>query len=149
MFDNIPHELLLKAVDSHFPEKWVRTYIERWLKAPVVMTNGEPRERQRGTPQGGVLSPLLSNLFMHYANDLWMQRQIPDLPWCRYCDDGLVHCKSKKQAEYVEDILGKRMASLGLELHPEKTRIIHCVDARRQEIPGDHETSFVFLGYEF
>ena len=149
LFDNIPHDLLLKAIKIHCEEKWIITYVERWLKAPVMDGSEVLAQKERGTPQGGVLSPLLSNIFMHYAMDMWMQKQFCELPWVRYCDDGLVHCMSYKQAKYVKDLLSKRMNSLGLELHPDKTKIIHCSDDRRPKLPGKHENSFTFLGYEF
>lgn len=149
LFDNISHDLLMKAVRCHFPEKWVQTYIERWLKAPMVAPDGAVAVREKGTPQGGVLSPLLSNLFMHYATDMWMRREFPDLPWCRYADDGLVHCLSLKQAQMVRDKLARRMKEVGLELHPEKTAIVHCKDDRRRKTADWPTTSFEFLGFEF
>ena len=149
LFDKIPHDLLMKAVRLHFPEKWVCLYIERWLKAAMINPDGTVAARKQGRPQGGVLSPMLSNLFMHYASDLWMKREFQDLPWCRYSDDGLVHCKTKKQAEFVRDRFAKRLAEVGLEIHPEKTRIVQCVDDRRKKVAGKHFTSFTFLGFEF
>ena len=141
LFDKIPHDLLMKAVRLHFPEKWVCLYIERWLKAAMINPDGTVAARNQGTPQGGVLSPMLSNLFMHYASDLWMKREFQDLPWCRYSDDGLVHCKTKKQAEFVRDRFAKRLAEVGLEIHPEKTRIVQCVDDRRKKVAGKHTLS--------
>jgi group II intron reverse transcriptase/maturase len=149
LFDNISHDLLMKAVCLHFPEKWVKMYIERWLKAPMVNPDGTVSDRVSGTPQGGVLSPLLSNLFMHYATDLWMRREFPDLPWCRYADDGLVHCLSEKQAKMVRDKLERRLQGVGLELHPEKTCIVYCRDDRRRRSTNWPVTSFEFLGFEF
>ena len=115
----------------------------------MINPDGTVAARNQGTPQGGVLSPMLSNLFMHYASDLWMKREFQDLPWCRYSDDGLVHCKTKKQAEFVRDRFAKRLAEVGLEIHPEKTRIVQCVDDRRKKVAGKHFTSFTFLGFEF
>ena len=98
LFDNIDHDLLLKAVRKHVQCEWALIYIERWIKAPMVR-DGMIIERTRGTPQGGVISPILSNLFLHYTFDLWMKRTHPDLPWCRYADDGLVHCRTEQEAE--------------------------------------------------
>jgi len=109
LFDNISHELLLKAVRRHIQCKWALIYIERWLKAPMVK-DGERIERDCGTPQGGVISPILANLFLHYTFDLWMEREHPDLPWCRYADDGLVHCRSEQEAEALKATLQARLA---------------------------------------
>jgi RNA-directed DNA polymerase len=113
--------------------KWALLYIERWLTAPMVQEDGIIIERRRGTPQGGVVSPILSNLFMHYAFDLWIRRTHPDLPWCRYADDGLVHCRSERGAEALRAELQARLAECHLELHPTKTKIVYCKDARRKE----------------
>ena len=131
LFDNLPHDLLLKAVRKHVKCKWALLYIERWLAVPMEK-NGEIIERARGTPQGGVVSPILSNLFMHYAFDLWMTRTHPDLPWCRYADDGLVHCRSEQQAEALMAELDSRLAVCGLQMHPTKTKIVYCKDGRRR-----------------
>jgi len=147
LFDNLPHELLLKALRKHVHERWVLLYIERWLRAPMELEDGTRIERNRGTPQGGVVSPVLSNLFLHYAFDAWMKREYPELPWCRYADDGLVHCRSLEEAEAIKSALHKRLAECGLELHPAKTRIIYCKDGNRK---GKYSTtSFDFLGYTF
>lgn len=138
LFDNLPHDLLLKAIRKHVTCKWALLYIERWLAAPMEK-NGEVIERTRGTPQGGVVSPILSNLFMHYAFDVWMTRAHSDLPWCRYADDGLVHCRSEHQAEALKAELGGRLAACGLQMHPTKTKIVYCKDQRRRgEIPECH-----------
>nr|WP_244443445.1 group II intron reverse transcriptase/maturase [Bradyrhizobium sp. Ai1a-2] len=146
LFDNLPHDLLLKAVRKHVKCKWAPLYIERWLTAPMEK-NGEILERTRGTPQGGVVSPCLANLFMHYAFDLWMTRTYPDLPWCRYADDGLVHCRSEQQAEAVKAEHGARLAECGLQMHPTKTKIVYCKDNRRK---GNYpNVVFDFLGYQF
>ena len=107
-------------------------YIERWLTAPMEQDDGERTERTRGTPQGGVISPILSNLFMHYAFDLWMTRTHPDLPWCRYADDGLVHCRSAQEAQALKAELQARLAECRLELQPTKTKIVYCRDGRRR-----------------
>lgn len=147
LFDNIPHELLMKAVHKHTECKWVVLYIERWLKAPLQTSSGELVARDRGTPQGGVISPLLSNLFLHYAFDLWMQRYHSDKSWCRYADDGLIHCETEEQAQQLLGELRLRFEECGLELHPDKTRIVYCKDDNRKDKHG--ETSFDFLGYTF
>ena len=147
LFDNIPHELLMKAVRKHTDCKWVILYIERWLKVPMICKDGKQVERTRGVPQGGVISPVLSNLFMHYVFDLWMKRNYPENPWCRYCDDGLVHTKTEKEALDILTALGDRFRECGLELHPEKTRIVYCKDGNRRS-PYSSK-SFDFLGYTF
>ena len=147
LFDNIDHELLLRAVRKHVTCAWALLYIERWLTAPMQQEDGTIVERSRGTPQGGVVSPILANHFMHYAFDTWMTRRTPDLPWCRYADDGLVHCRSEKEAQSICEALAARLAECGLELHPTKTKIVYCKDHRRK---SKHETvSFDFLGYCF
>jgi len=147
LFDNIDHALLLRALRKHVTCAWALLYIERWLTAPMRQEDGSLVGRSRGTPQGGVVSPLLANLFMHYAFDLWMAREYPDLRWCRYADDGLVHCRSGIEAQRLRDALAARLAECGLELHPSKTKIVYCRDHRRR---GKHETvSFDFLGYGF
>ena len=147
LFDNIEHGLLLKALDKHTDCKWVRLYIERWLTAPLQLADGTLVQRTRGTPQGGVVSPLLANLFLHYTFDVWMTRTYPEAPWCRYADDGLVHCRSVKEAQEIKLALEARFAACGLTMHPAKTKIVYCKDGRRT---GTHEhTKFTFLGYEF
>jgi len=146
LFDNLSHELLMRAVRKHVQEKWVILYIERWLKAPIL--KGESLEKRKcGVPQGGVISPVLSNLFLHYAYDLWMQRNHPKVPWCRYADDGLLHCKTEQEAEQMLKLLKQRFIECGLELHPDKTQIVYCKDgSRKAEYP---KTEFTFLGYTF
>lgn len=147
MFDNIDHDLLMKAVRKHTSCKWVVLYIERWLKAPMQLADGSLVERTKGTPQGGVVSPLLSNLFMHYAFDVWMSRTFPQAPWCRYADDGLVHCQTEQEAQQIKAALAARLAECKLELHPDKTRIVYCKDGDRI---GEYPTTeFDFLGYTF
>jgi len=147
MFDNIDHELLMKAVRKHTDNKWVILYIERSLVAPIKMPDGTIKERNSGVPQGGVLSPVLANLFMHYAFDLWMGRKNPHNPWARYADDGVIHCRSMDEAERVLESLRARMQECKLEIHPEKTRIVYCRSYKNQE-RHEHE-SFDFLGYTF
>jgi RNA-directed DNA polymerase len=146
LFDNISHELLLKAVRKHVTCKWALLYIERWLTAPMEQ-NGNRIERTRGTPQGSVISPILSNLFLHYAFDLWMKRTHPALPWCRYADDGLVHCRTEKEAEALKAELQTRLAECQLEMHPTKTRIVHCKVSNRRR--AYQNVKFDFLGYCF
>ena len=147
LFDNIDHTLLMRAVRKHVECRWGLLYIERWLKAPMVNEAGEKIERHCGTPQGGVVSPILSNAFLHYAFDLWMVRTHPDLPWCRYADDGLVHCRSEQEAKALKAELQARLAACGLELHPTKTQIVYCKDGKRKrKYPN---VKFDFLGYCF
>jgi RNA-directed DNA polymerase len=146
-FDNIPHELLMRAVRKHAPEKWVLLYVERWLKAPAQNEQGQLTTREKGTPQGGVASPLLANLFLHYGFDAWMAREYPSIPFERYADDAIVHCRTKKEAESLREAIILRMAECGLELNLQKTKIVYCQDADRR---GTHEhEKFTFLGYEF
>jgi RNA-directed DNA polymerase len=147
LFDNIDHELLMKAVRKHTNNPWVILYIQRWLVAPFHMPDGTIKERTKGTPQGGVISPVLANLFLHYAFDMWMERNHPSNAFARYADDGVVHCSSLEEAEQLHKSLKERFAQCGLELHPEKTRIVYCKDDdRREEYP---DTKFDFLGYTF
>lgn len=147
LFDNINHDLLMKAVCKHTDNPWVILYIQRWLKAPFLMPDGTAKERTKGTPQGGVISPILANLFLHYAFDMWMARNHSDKPFARYADDAVTHCRSREDAEKLHDSLKKRFAECGLELHPTKTRIVYCKDDDRR---GEHpETKFDFLGYTF
>ncbi len=146
-FDSIPHDLVERAVAHHTDLPWVRLYVARWLRAPVQRPDGTLEERTKGTPQGGVISPLLANLFLHYAFDLWMRRNFPSVRFERYADDAIVHCGSERQARAVLDAIRGRFEQCGLELHPEKTRIVYCKDDDR---PGDFEpVKFDFLGYTF
>jgi RNA-directed DNA polymerase len=146
-FDNIPHDLLMRAVRKHAKEKWVVLYVERWLKAPAQNEQGQLIARDKGTPQGGVASPLLANLFLHYGFDAWMARTHPSLPFERYADDAIVHGRTKEQAENLREAIIQRMAECGLELNLQKTKIVYCKDADRR---GTHEhEKFTFLGYEF
>lgn len=147
LFDNISHDRLMELVKRYTNEPWVRLYIERCLKAPVQMPDGKIVERRAGTPQGGVISPVLANLFMHYVFDTWMVRKFPSCPWERYADDGVIHCVTRKQAEFVLDLLKERAQSWGLEIHPQKSKIIYCM-RNNEHIEGE-ETIFEFLGYEF
>jgi len=147
LFDNISHELLMKAVKKHTNCKWVILYIERWLKAPLQLNDGILVQRDRGTPQGGCISPVLSNLFMHYVFDMWMKQKYPAMPWCRYADDGLVHLKTELEAQEVLLALKDRFEECGLELHPVKTRIVYCKDGQRKK--DKPNKTFDFLGYTF
>jgi RNA-directed DNA polymerase len=146
-FDSVPHDLLLKAVAHHTDERWVLLYIGRWLTAPMQMPDGTLLAREKGTPQGSPISPLLANLFMHYAFDTWMAREYPGCPFERYADDIVAHCDSEEQTRNLQAAIAERLQTLGLRLHPEKTKIAFCKDANR---PGEAEhTSFDFLGYTF
>jgi group II intron reverse transcriptase/maturase len=146
-FDNLSHELLLRALRRHTDCKWVLLYVERWLKAPVQLEDGSLEARDQGTPQGGVVSPLLSNLFLHYVFDQWMQKHYPEIPFERYADDGICHCKTLAQAQELRAALERRFAECHLELHPQKTRVVYCKDDDRRGTYPEH--SFDFLGYTF
>jgi len=137
----------MALVKKHAKEAWVVLYIERWLKVPFRNEDGTTTERTSGTPQGGVISPILANLFLHYVFDDYMVKEFPSIPWARYADDGIAHCVSQKQAEYLLEQLKERFVKCGLELNLEKTKIVYCKDDDRK---GDHDnTSFDFLGYTF
>src|SRR5215216_2825265 len=146
-FDEVPWDLVVKAVKAVTDARWVLVYVERWLAAPLKHPDGSLEQRSKGTPQGSAVSPILANLFMHYAFDLWMAREFPGCPFERYADDGVVHCKSRRQAEHVLGRIAARMNEVGLRLHPDKTRIVYCKDGRRR-VEHEH-TSFTFLGYAF
>ena len=147
-FDNISHDKLMLAVEKHVPENWARLYIARWLTTPVLTKSGELVTKQgKGTPQGGVISPLLANLFLHYGFDKWLEQTDNTVNFTRYADDVIVHCKSKAHAEQTLNAIRERMNEVGLELHPEKTTIVYCRDHRRQGIYP--EVKFDFLGYSF
>lgn len=147
LFDNIRHDYLMMMVEKHTDCSWIILYIERWLKTPFVMNNGAIKERTTGTPQGGVISPVLANLFLHYVFDDFMSKEFKSIPWERYADDGVAHCVSLKQAKYLIKRLDERFKSYGLELNLDKTKIVYCKDDDRK---GDYEnTSFDFLGYTF
>ena len=146
-FDEVPWDLVVKAVEAVTDARWVLLYVKRWLAAPLQRPDGTLVERDKGTPQGSAVSPVLANLFMHYAFDTWMARTFPGCPFERYADDAVVHCKSRRQAEDVLGAIAARMAEVGLRLHPDKTRIVYCKDSNRR---GEHEhTSFTFLGFAF
>jgi group II intron reverse transcriptase/maturase len=147
-FDSVPRDLVVRAVEGLRLPAWVLLYVKRWLTAPVVMPDGEARPRERGTPQGSAVSPVIANLFLHWAFDAWMDREFPDCPFERYADDALVHCKSLARARQALAALEQRMRDVGLELHPGKTRIVYCRDSRRRQ-RWDGPVSFDFLGYAF
>jgi group II intron reverse transcriptase/maturase len=147
-FDSVPWDLVLKAVEAHVTEPWVILYVKRWLAAPVQMPDGTLAERDRGTPQGSSVSPVLANLFLHYAFDTWMAREFPDCPFERYADDAVVHCRSEARARQVLAALEQRMEQVGLRLHPDKTKIVYCKDGNRRR-PHDGPVSFDFLGFTF
>lgn len=146
-FDNVRHDLLLLALERHIQEKWILLYIERWLKSPVRTPNGELIARDKGTPQGAVISPLLANLYLHYCLDEWLRINYPEVPFERYADDQVCHCKTKEEAEHLKAAIGARLQECGLELHPDKTKIVYCKDDDRRGT-YDH-TKFDFLGYTF
>jgi len=148
-FDSVPWDLMLKAVAHHLDadQRWILLYVQRWLQAPLRQVDGTIAARDRGTPQGSAISPVLANLFMHYAFDAWMERQFPSVGFERYVDDAVVHCKSERQARMLVTAIGARMEQVGLALHPTKTKIVYCAGGRRR---GAHEhTAFTFLGYTF
>lgn len=146
-FDTIDHDLMMKAVRHHCEEKWMLMYIERWLKAEVHNRDGSREQPQRGTPQGGVISPVLANLYLHYAMDLWLEREYPSVKFERYADDAVIHCKTAKQAEELKEALGERLKECGLALHPKKTKVVYCKDSNRpSRYPAER---FTFLGYTF
>jgi RNA-directed DNA polymerase len=146
-FDTISWDLMLKAVSKHTDLPWVLLYVKRWLEAPLEREDGTIVERDRGTPQGSAISPLLANLFLHYAFDTWLARNFPGCPFERYADDAVIHCKTQDEARLVLDALSERTAQVGLVLHPDKTRIVYCKDTDRRGA-HDHER-FDFLGYTF
>jgi RNA-directed DNA polymerase len=146
-FDTLDHSLVLKSVAHHTNLRWVLLYVERWLKAPLQLADGTLKQRDRGSPQGSAISPVLANLFLHYALDMWLGREFPAVPFERYADDVILHCKTQQQAQIVLDAIIKRLATVGLELNLDKTRIVYCKDSNRA---GSHEHErFDFLGYTF
>jgi RNA-directed DNA polymerase len=146
-FDTVPWDLVDKAVEAVTTTPWVLLYVKRWLQSPLQLPDGTLQERDKGTPQGSAVSPVLANLFMHFAFDKWMVRNFPGCPFERYADDAVVHCASRDQAEAVLAAISERMAEVGVRLHPDKTRVVYCKDGKRR---GDHDhTGFTFLGFSF
>jgi group II intron reverse transcriptase/maturase len=147
-FDNIDHALLIIIIDKHVEEMWIKMYLMRWLKMPVLKVDGELRQNNgKGTPQGGVISPLLANLFLHYVFDKWLEINHPTVSFVRYADDAIVNCSSKEEAETILVALNARMIKCKLQLHPDKTKIVYCKDYRRRE--KYKNVKFDFLGYSF
>ncbi|MGH3736861.1 MAG: group II intron reverse transcriptase/maturase [Micromonosporaceae bacterium] len=146
-FDSVPWGLMAKAVEAVCDLPWVALYVKRWLAAPLVLPDGAVQERDRGTPQGSAVSPVIANLFLHHAFDAWMAREFPAVRFERYVDDAVIHCVTERQARQVLAALAERMREVGLELHPDKTRIVYCRDDRRRG-SYDH-TAFTFLGFTF
>ena len=146
-FDNIDHQLLMKAIKKHTDCRWIILYIERWLTAPVVLPDGQKLGRDRGVPQGGVVSPLCANLFLHYALDRWVRKEFPTVTFERYADDAIYHCKTKYMAERLIAAIRDRLEVCKLKLHPEKSKIVYCKDNTRK---SEYErVQFDFLGYCF
>ncbi len=146
-FDSVDHDLMVKAVEANTDQRWVVLYVRRWLCAPLQLSDGSLAERDRGTPQGSAVSPVLANLFMHYAFDSFLSREFPGVTFERYADDAVVHCVTEGEARQVWAALTQRMEQVGLQLHPDKTKIVYCKDDLR---PGEFGcTSFTFLGYQF
>jgi RNA-directed DNA polymerase len=149
-FDSVPWDLMVRAVQANVTheQRWIVLYVRRWLAAPIVMADGTVQARDKGTPQGSCVSPVLANLFMHYAFDKWLERKFPAVEFERYADDAVVHCATERQAREVLAALEQRMVEVGLQLHPDKTRIVYCKDGKRRR-RDCAETSFTFLGYTF
>jgi len=146
-FDNVPHDLIVKAVEANTSHAWVVLYVKRWLQAPLQHRDGTLVQRDRGTPQGSAISPLLANLFLHYAFDLWMAREFPSVPFERFCDDIVVHGVSETQIRSVGRRITARLREVGLQLHPDKTKIVYCQQDGRNR--SYEHTAFTFLGFTF
>lgn len=147
-FDEIDHEIMLKAVAHVMPEKWVSMYVKRWLEMPIQDKDGNIRNKEgKGTPQGGVISPLLANLYLHFTLDKWFDKSHPDVRFVRYADDVVVHCKSERQAQYILTQIRNRLGEVKLSIKESKTKITYCKDYRRK---ANHEhVTFEFLGFSF
>jgi RNA-directed DNA polymerase len=147
-FDNLDHELVMKALQKHTQEKWILTYTKRWLTAPMADREGVQTPREKGSPQGSCVSPILANLFLHYAFDEWMKKEFPTIQFERYADDLLVHCKTEQQACYILQRITERLNVCKLEVNPDKTKIVYCQDSNRKMKTG-RAVIFTFLGYDF
>jgi len=148
-FDEVDHELLLKALDRHVPEKWVKLYIRRWLETPIMQSDGRLIQKQgKGTPQGGVISPLLANLFLHYVLDKWISKHYPGVAFVRYADDVIVHCRTEEKAKELLTAIRLRLAECKLSLNEEKTKMVYCQDYRRVK-KKSFGKKFDFLGFTF
>jgi RNA-directed DNA polymerase len=148
-FDNVPHPEILLAVERHTDKSWVLLYVRRWLTAPIQQPDGSLVTRDRGTPQGSAISPLLTNLFMHYAVDRWLAETQPQIRFERYCDDVIVHCVSEKQAKYLRNVIAARLWRFGLRLHPQKTKVVYCAQDGRPKPRKGTSVQFTFLSYDF
>jgi len=146
-FDSMPWDLMLRALERHTDQKWVRLYVARWLKAPMLMPDGTMVARVKGTPQGGPISPLIANIFLHHGFDAWMTREYPGVQFERFADDVVVHCVTERQARQVREAIGRRLVDIGLQLHPDKTKIVYCKDSRRRQ--EYEQVTFTFCGYAF
>ena len=148
-FDTVNHELMQKALVRYTEEKWILMYIDRWMKAKMIREDGSEQERVSGTPQGGVISPLLANIYLHFTFDKWMEREFPHVQFERYCDDIVVHCQSSKMAYYLRDRISWRFSHCKLKMNLDKTQVVYCKNPWRRETPASAKLSFDFLGYSF
>lgn len=147
-FDDIDHALMLKSVEAMFTEKWVKTYVQRWLEMKVQKASGTVEGRNgKGTPQGGVISPLLANLFLHFTLDKWLEKHCCEVRFVRYADDVIVHCQSEAEAKQLQWAIGQRLLQVGLKLNEQKTKIVYCKDYRRRKMHG--HVQFEFLGFSY
>jgi len=147
-FDEVNHDLLMKALDRHVPEKWVKMYIKRWLESPAQEKDGTLIQKEgKGTPQGGVISPLLANLFLHYVLDKWLGKYYPEIAFVRYADDMVIHCRTEAEAKQILGAIRLRLAECHLRLSEEKTKMVYCRDYRRGQ--QDYGKKFDFLGFTF
>jgi RNA-directed DNA polymerase len=147
-FDEIDHELMLKAVEAMFTENWVKVYVQRWLEMKIVKADGAQLQRgKKGTPQGGVISPLLANLFLHFTLDKWLEINYPNVSFVRYADDVIVHCHNEAEAQQLRKAIAERLQQVGLQLNEQKTKIVYCKDYRRTE--RQDKVQFDFLGFSY